>query len=92
MARRFDTMAPKNIPRWLVVQDQYGNARRIELLPPGTDPRMVMLRQMAKSIGMGWEVEELPDDVPSTLPMFFCRKDSQRNKVMIVEREPAPSA
>lgn len=77
-------MEPLNEVTWLVVDDQFGRPVHIETLPPGTDPRVVMIGQMAKSLRLGWEVEELP----GTLPIYFCRKDGLRNCVKIVRKHP----
>jgi hypothetical protein len=56
-------------------------------LPPYTDPRMVMIEAMAHSIGLGFEVEELP----GVIPIYYCRKEGERRSVSIVRREPKPA-
>jgi hypothetical protein len=81
---RQDAMQPDDAPTWLVVEDQYGKPIYIEDLPSGTDPRMVMISAMSRSIREGWEVEELP----GTIPIYFCRKDGERRMVTIVRRHP----
>ena len=55
---RFDAMAPVAEVTWLVVADQYGDSLYVRELPPLTDPRMVMIEAMARSIRKGFEDEE----------------------------------
>jgi hypothetical protein len=88
---RFDVMKPVNAPTWLTVEDKYGRPLKIIKLPPNTDPRMVMIEQMARAIGMGFEVEQLP----GTIPHFFAKRGDpqaasfERNFVQITTRDPA---
>jgi hypothetical protein len=85
MARtRYNAMAPVPQTTWLVVQDLYRTTLYVRELPPNTDPRMVMIEAMARSIGKGWEVEELP----GVIPTYFCRKDGDRRMVSINRRHP----
>lgn len=87
---RMDYMEPINAITWLVVADKYGRSLKIIQLEPLTDPRMAMIQQMAKSIGMGFEVEELP----GTMPLYFARRGDpnaasfERNCVTISRRHP----
>lgn len=64
------------------------HAFAVQLLPPLTDPRIVMIEQMSKSIRLGFEVEELP----GTLPIYFARKGEERNCVKIVYRDPTATS
>jgi hypothetical protein len=81
---RHDSMKPIDAPTWLVVEDQYSKRIYVEELPAGTDPRMVMIRAMARSVGNGWEVEELP----GTIPVYFCRRGDERSLLKIAKRDP----
>ena len=82
---RYDAMAPVPETTWLVVEDQYREPLHVRELPPNTDPRMVMIEAMSRSIREGFEVEELP----GTQPIYFCRKDGERRQVYISRRNPA---
>ncbi len=84
---RYDAMAPLEQTTWLVVADVYGDSLYVEELPPLTDPRMIMIRAMARSIGKGFEVEELP----GVIPIYYCRKSDDRPSVSIVRKEPKPA-
>lgn len=81
---RYDAMAPIPEPTWLVVRNEIQKPLKIEKLEPGADPRMVMVKAMAHSIGLGFEVEELP----GTIPIYFCRKGDERRRVMIERVDP----
>lgn len=83
---RYDAMAPIAQTTWLVVSDEIGNSLYVRELPPQTDPRMVMIEAMAHSIGLGFEVEELP----GTIPIYFARKGDERRCVSIVRTQPKP--
>ena len=67
---RYDAMAPIEQRTWLVVTNEIGDVLYARGLPPMTDPRMVMIEAMAHSIGLGFEVEELP----GVIPIYYCRK------------------
>lgn len=87
MTRRrgtYDAMRPLPETTWLVVKDRYGTPISVTELPPHTDPRMVMIKAMAHSIGRGWEVEELP----GTIPIYFARKGEDRREISIVRKQP----
>jgi len=45
---------------------------------------MVMIEAMARSIGKGFEVEELP----ATIAIYCCRKGNERRSVSIVRSPP----
>jgi hypothetical protein len=77
-------MAPVAEVTWLVVADQYGDSLYVRELPPLTDPRMVMIEAMARSIGKRFEVEELP----GVIPIYYCRKGEERRSVSIVWKVP----
>lgn len=77
-------MAPVPEWTWLVIRDEVQRPLKIEKLPPDTDPRMVMVKAMARSIGLGYEVEELP----GTIPVYFCRKPNERRQVSIERMDP----
>jgi hypothetical protein len=81
---RFDAMAPVPEPTWLVISDDRQIPIGVHELAPNTDPRMVLIQQMARSIGKGWEVEELP----GTIPIYFARKGDQRRCISIVRKRP----
>ncbi|MEP7246473.1 MAG: hypothetical protein ABI885_22730 [Gammaproteobacteria bacterium] len=81
---RHNAMAPVDAATWLVIEDRYRTPISLKELAPGTDPRMIMIAAMARSIGKGWEVEELP----GTQPLYFCRKDGDRRMVTISRRHP----
>lgn len=77
-------MAPVPQPTWLVVRDETQRPVKIEALDAGVDPRMVMVKVMARSIGLGYEIEELP----GTIPIYFCRKGDERRQVSIERADP----
>jgi len=77
-------MQPVPEATWLVEYNEYHEAVRARELPPHTDPRMVMIEEMARSIGEGWEVEELP----GTIPLYFCRRAGERHQVVIQRVHP----
>jgi hypothetical protein len=81
---RFNSMAPVPEVTYLVVLDQYTKPLFVRELPPNTDPRMVMIEAMSRSIREGFEVEELP----GTMPLYFCRKDGERRQVSIAKCRP----
>ena len=81
---RFDAMAPVAEVTWLVVADQYGDSLYVRELPALTDPRMVMIEAMSRSIREGFEVEELP----GVIPIYYCRKGDERRSVSIVRKTP----
>jgi hypothetical protein len=82
---RYNAMAPVPQTTWPVVQDQYQVPISVTELPPDTDPRMVMIGAMSKSIGKGWDVEELP----GVIPVYFCRKGNDRRMVSIMRKHPS---
>src|ERR1041385_6855168 len=81
---RYNAMEPVPQPTWLVIRDEVQRPLKIELLEPGVDPRMVMIKAMARSIGLGYEVEELP----GVIPLYFCRKGEERRRVSIERANP----
>ena len=81
---RYDSMAPVPEPTWLVIIDQHTKPLLVRQLAPMTDPRMVMIEAMSQSIRRGFEVEELP----GTMPLYFCKKDGERRQVYIARRPP----
>jgi len=81
---RFDSMAPSNEVTYLVVLDQYTKPLYVRELPPNTDPRIVMIEAMSRSVREGFEVEELP----GLMPLYFCRKDGERRQVSIARKPP----
>lgn len=83
---RYDAMQPIPEPTWLVVANQYGDSLYVRELPPNNDPRMTMIAAMARSIGKGFEVEELP----GVIPIYYCRKGDERRSVSIVRKAPNP--
>ena len=83
--QRYNAMEPVPAVTWLVVSDKYGMTIYTEELPPGTDPRMVIIKAMARSIRESFEVEELP----SIHPLYFCRKGEERRTVTIARRHPS---
>jgi hypothetical protein len=84
---RYNAMQPAPTTTWLVVEDIYRKPLHVRELAPGTDPRMVMIEAMSKSIREGFEVEELP----GTMPLYYCRKGDERRMVFISHRKPGES-
>ncbi|MEJ1966488.1 MAG: hypothetical protein WDO56_35100 [Gammaproteobacteria bacterium] len=88
--RNADAMEIVNAPTWLVIEDKYGRALKVVELPPNTDPRMILIAEMAKSIGMGFEVEELP----GSFPLYYAKRGDpdaasfERNLVKVTRRDP----
>ena len=48
---RYDAMRPIPETSWLLVANQYNEPLYVRELPPHTDPRMVMIEAMARSVG-----------------------------------------
>jgi hypothetical protein len=84
---RYDAMEPLEQTTWLVVADEIGDSLYVRELPPRTDPRMVMIEAMTRSIGLGFEVEELP----GVIPLYYARNGSERRSVSIVRLIPKPA-
>lgn len=81
---RYDAMSQIPETTWLTISNQYNEPLYVRELPPSTDPRMVMIEAMARSIGEGFEVEELP----GAIPIYFARKGDKRRCVSIVRKRP----
>jgi hypothetical protein len=81
---RYDAMSPIPQTTWLIVTNQYNETLYLTELPPGTDPRTVMIEAMSRSIRKGFEVEELP----GVIPIYYARKGEERRCISIVRERP----
>jgi hypothetical protein len=77
-------MAPIAETSWLLVANQYNEPLYVRELPPYTDPRIVMIEAMARSVSEGFVVEELP----GAIPIYYARKGDERRCVSIIRTRP----
>jgi hypothetical protein len=66
------------------VIDQFIKPLFVQELPAGVDPRIVMIEALSRSVREGFEVEELPGNIP----LYFCKKENERGQVSIVRELP----